>query len=284
MPAYLFFRLALLLGYLPFGVLYRLSDGLYYVFNYVIRYRRKVVTENLERCFPDKTPAEINDLRKAFYRHFGDIVVEGFKGLTASHAELAPRYVVTNAHIVADLASQGKSCVVMTAHYNNWEWALPATGHNTSAQIVTIFKPIGNPRINEYVRVHSANLNNQIVSIKQTAVTFERAKTETILFLMASDQSPSNTDRAIRADFFGWNLPCPHGMEVYSKMYDLPIYFAKISRVKRGYYELDLIPISENSAETADGYITQRYMSILEEIIKENPANWLWSHRRWKRL
>jgi len=58
--------------------------------------------------------------------------------------------------------------------------------------------------------------------------------------------------------------------------------FVEIQRVKRGKYEMMLSLVAGNPEEYADGEITSGYANKLESIIRANPANWLWSHRRWK--
>ena len=55
-----------------------------------------------------------------------------------------------------------------------------------------------------------------------------------------------------------------------------------IERVRRGFYEVVFSPLELNAAATSPSSITQKYMSVLEEKIQEQPSDWLWSHRRWK--
>ncbi|MCB0644188.1 MAG: hypothetical protein KDC44_21240, partial [Phaeodactylibacter sp.] len=75
---YLGFRLGvLLLAHLPFWLLYRISDGLAFLLARVIRYRRKVVLENLRQSFPERPEQEIRRIAGAFYRHLSDLLVEG---------------------------------------------------------------------------------------------------------------------------------------------------------------------------------------------------------------
>jgi KDO2-lipid IV(A) lauroyltransferase len=61
------------------------------------------------------------------------------------------------------------------------------------------------------------------------------------------------------------------------------VIFAEIERIKRGYYELKLMMLTENPVETAQGEITRQYATVMEDYIRRHPDNWLWSHRRWKR-
>ena len=79
----LFFLLKVL-SYIPFGVLYVLSDCLYYLLYYIIRYRRPIVRKNLTESFPEKSIDEIKQIEKKFYRYFTDQVLESCKMATIS--------------------------------------------------------------------------------------------------------------------------------------------------------------------------------------------------------
>jgi len=99
---------------------------------------------------------------------------------------------------------------------------------------------------------------------------------------MAADQSPSNPRRSYCVDFLGRNTAFLHGPENYAREYDIPLIFVDIQRVKRGYYELTFSILADNPQELPKGEITKRYANKLESQIHQNPANWLWSHKRWK--
>jgi KDO2-lipid IV(A) lauroyltransferase len=53
-------------------------------------------------------------------------------------------------------------------------------------------------------------------------------------------------------------------------------------RVERGQYEWTLIPICEDGSKTTPEELLRKYYDLLQEEIMETPANWLWSHKRWK--
>ena len=68
-----------LLSYIPFRMLYILSDGLFYPLYYIVRYRRKVVRKNLTESFPEKSLPEIKQIEKKFYHFFIDMTLESCK-------------------------------------------------------------------------------------------------------------------------------------------------------------------------------------------------------------
>jgi KDO2-lipid IV(A) lauroyltransferase len=73
-----------------------------------------------------------------------------------------------------------------------------------------------------------------------------------------------------------------HGAETYAKMFDMPLIYLDLQRIKRGRYQIEISIIEEHPTETGPGEITAKYMKRLEETIRNKPEDWLWSHKRWK--
>ena len=107
---------------LPFRLLYMVSDGLYVLLFYVVGYRKKVVRENLELVFPEKSKEEIKTITKKFFHHLCDMVVESIKSLSISEAEMKKRFRFTNIEEVHKVENENQSIVMMCAHYGSWEW------------------------------------------------------------------------------------------------------------------------------------------------------------------
>ena len=90
---------------LPLGVLYLFSDLAYYVVYYIVRYRRRLVRENLTCSFPEKNNEEIVSIEKAFYRNLCDVFVEAFKCLNISDEEMSRRVEVVNYELPERIAA-----------------------------------------------------------------------------------------------------------------------------------------------------------------------------------
>jgi KDO2-lipid IV(A) lauroyltransferase len=96
-----------------------------------------------------------------------------------------------------------------------------------------------------------------------------------------SDQTPM-PDSAYWTTFLNQDTPVFKGTEVIAKKLNMPIIYASMKKVKRGYYEMFSETLVENPATTADGEISELHTRRLEKDINEQPQDWLWSHRRWK--
>ena len=107
--------------------LYILSDILYALVYKVVRYRVKVVRQNMKASFPDKSDTELRRLEREFYHHFADYVVETIKLAHISLEELQRRAFLKNPELVDTLMEKGHTCfILLMGHYGNWEWIFPA--------------------------------------------------------------------------------------------------------------------------------------------------------------
>lgn len=199
-----------------------------------------------------------------------------------SERSLRKRYKFTNPELLDDCFENRESIILLTGHYNNWEWGILGFNYFLSYQIIGIYKPLSNTYINNYLNKKRAKTGTVLVDLNDTRACFEQYVPEVSLFYMAADQSPSNLKRARWLNFLNQDTPCIHGPEKYAKQYGLPVVYAHIYRVKRGYYELTLEWICSNSEICASTDITRIYHQILEKDIIREPSCWLWSHRRWK--
>lgn len=271
-----------LIGILPFWTLYLFSDITRIVLQYVFGYRKKVVKGNLEKCFPDKSPKEINKLVNLSYKNLTDVTVEGFKGFTMSRKQLLKRHKIINPEILDPYKDTTKSVIATPCHYGNWEWGSMGPSLQLQYQIVAFFTPLSNPILNNFIKKNRSRTGAILASTRETNKTFDELADTKTAYIMAADQSPSKVSKAIWVDFLGQKTAFLDGPERHARTRDLPVVFTDIQRVKRGYYTLELSYITEDPKETAPGEITTAYAKRVEEIVKRKPENWLWSHKRWK--
>lgn len=281
--SYLFLRFMIgLTRIMPFRIIYMFSDVFYYILFYVIRYRRGVVQSNLKKSFPHKSEDEIRKLTKEFYHHLCDITLESIKGFTMSADEIIKRHRIVNQEMVESYYDKGISIICLPAHYNNWEWGTLSPGMQLRFPIVAFYKPLSNKLTDKFAKRHRAKFNTRLASIKETSKTFDELAQTSVLYIMAADQSPSNTRDCYWVDFLNHDTACLHGPEKYARKYDLPVFYIEITKAKRGFYELRSVLLAEKPSQMPEGEITRLYMKHLETSILNEPAYWLWSHKRWK--
>ncbi len=272
-----------LIGIIPFFLIYPFSDLMYFLLFYVFKYRKRVILGNLSACFPEMNKEKFNKLFKLSYRNLTDILVEGIKGFTMTRGQIKRRHKVLNPEILEPFYKEGKSVIALPTHYGNWEWGALSPGlFIKDYNIVGFYKVFSNPYVDRFMRKNRSRTGTSLISIYETAKTFEQLKDTPTAYIMAADQSPSNAKKAYWVDFLGRKTAFLHGPENYARKYNIPLIFVDIQRVKRGYYELTFSLLADNPTELEQGEITKRYAKMLENQIAYKPENWLWSHRRWK--
>ena len=266
----------------PFWLLYLFSDFLYYFFYYVYRYRRKVVMNNLQAAFPEKQEEELSRISRAFYRHFCDIVVEGVKAFSMNSRQVVERYRLLNPGILDEPYVKSQSLITVLGHYNNWEWGSIAAGYQLKHKPLAFYKPLSNRLIDDYIERTRAKSGTELISINHTTRSFEQYKDTPAMFIMVADQSPTNLSKSVWVKFLNQETATLHGPEKHAVHWNIPVYFADVQKVRRGYYTVTLKLLTKDPSATRRGEITEMYMQALENQIIREPQFWLWSHRRWK--
>ena len=273
------------LALLPFRLLYIFSDFLSFVLYRIIGYRKQVVRANLVRTGFGDEPAQCFSIEKAVYKHFCDLYLETFKSLTLSKSQIQKRFVVNNTSLIQDFALQGKSVIMMCGHYASYEWLL-SMGYYSDHTAYGIYAPLANPYFNKLVIKARRRFGAFLIPRRETVSTIKKhaENNHLALYGFASDQSPKIKRKTYFRSFFGTEVPVFTGAERIAKEHDIPVLMAKVRRVKRGFYETEIIVLSKNPKEVKDFEITDQFTEELESLIKEDPSHYLWTHNRFKRL
>ncbi|WP_316770863.1 lysophospholipid acyltransferase family protein [Pedobacter frigiditerrae] len=270
------------LSLLPLGFLYLLSDVFYLLIYRVFGYRKKVVRENLLNSFPEKDITEIEAIEKKFYKYFADLFFEIIKMQHISKNELNKRVKFKNVDLVEAYLKNNESVLFCASHYGNYEWVCMSIGMTFSGQHYPIYKPLSSKIFDNWFFNMRSRFGNQMISMRQTIRAIQSTKHYPSMFTFGSDQAPSKEDSQYWTTLLNQEASIQLGLEKIAKKTNRPVFFLKTSYVKRGYYEVDCVPISLNPASTAEFEITELHTRFLEDFIREEPAYWLWSHRRWK--
>ena len=272
-----------LVSILPFPIFYALSDVIYFLIYHIIGYRKKTVRNNLALALPQLSEAERRVIEKKFYQHFCDMFLEMAKTMTISEEEINKRFVITNPELVTEYEQKGKSIMLLASHYASWEWLL-ALNKKLSFQGVGVYKKLANKYFDKLVIDIRSKYNTKLVVTRETIPLIANNQRKGILSMygMASDQSPKN-DRIIHwGNFMGIDVPVHTGAEVLAKKYDLTVLFAKVEKVKRGYYQATLIPLTDDPKSIPNFEITNMFIKEVEKQIHEAPEYYFWTHKRWK--
>ena len=267
----------------PYWLLYLKSDFYYVLTYHLIRYRRKVVRENLLRSFPEKDAKTIKTIEKHFYRNLCDLFVEAPKMLNMKPDGYKYRINYTNPELLTQLYEQHKNVFYAIPHSGNWEWFGKMTCDLTAHNSLAVYKKVQNPVFEQlmlYLRTKDVPL--EMVESNSALRRLTQLRDGCNAVLMVADQTPHGLASDYWTEFLHQDTCWFTGLERIAKMLDYAVVFVAMKRTGRGRYEVTFELIADQPKETEKGYIMEQYVRCVERFIQEQPDNWLWSHRRWK--
>lgn len=266
---------------LPLQVLYLFSDFAFFIVYYIIGYRKQVVLNNLRQAFPEKSESERIKIAKKFYRNFTDTFIETIKMISVPDSYIQKR-VHANTDLVNRFYESGRSVQLLLGHNFNWEWANNVVSKNLKALFLAVYMPITNKVMDRlFYKLRSRNGTKLIPATKMREAFLPYRDLQYVLAL-AADQSPGDPSNAWWFDFLGKPAPFVKGPEKAARSKNTIIVFTYIHKLKRGHYEVVFSLGEENPVTLPETELTKKFVQYLENVIRQYPDMWLWSHRRWK--
>ena len=278
-----------IISLMPFWVLYGLADFIFVLVYYVVRYRRKIVAKNMRESFPELSDKELKKIARKFYRNFADYIVETIKLNHISDDEIKRRMVFKNMDVIDRLFDEKRSIAAYFSHCGNWEWVPSITlwsRHTTGKDVefCQVYRPLKNKWYDEYMlrlRSRFNSLSFKKKTVLRDLLLLRRREMPSITGFM-SDQKPSKGDESHIVKFLNHPSAVITGTEQVARKLDMAVVYFDMHKLSRGYYELEVKLITDNTSTMEPMAITDAYVKLLEETIKRNPSIWLWTHNRWK--
>ena len=270
---------------LPFGVLYLISDFIYLVLYYVVKYRRRVVRMNLTNSFPEKSEKELRQIERGFYHFLCDYGVESLKLLTIKPEEMKRHMLFENCEAVDRALDTHDFVFVYMGHFGNWEWvsSLPMW-LDPRTTLGELYRPLKNKTMDElFIEMrehHGANCISKYAALREIMRLKAEGKKSVIGFV--ADQTPRPENTHLWMDFLNQDTPIFTGTERIAKKVNAAIFFLDMKRVSRGCYCGTFKPVTDEPKSYPDFQISEICTRELESMIRQQPAYWLWSHKRWK--
>ena len=285
---YILYGVAYLLSMLPFRLLYGLSDCICFLMYRIVKYRRRVVWKNLKASFPEKSDAELHHIECDFYHWLCDYIVETLKLLSISNKSLLKRIDFQGVEELENCYDSGQNCAAILGHYCNWEW-LSATSlafkRHTDAVTGLIYHPLYNDAFDRlFIAIRSAH-GGDCIPKKDVLRHLVKCKQEEkhYLFGYISDQAPRWMNIHLWIKFLNQDTSVFTGGERIMRKANDAVFYAEMSRPRRGYYTCTFRKITDNIQSLPENEVTTRFFQLLEETIQRHPAFYLWTHNRWKR-
>lgn len=278
---YFLYTILYLLSLLPWFVMYGISDLLSFLNWHLIGYRKDVVLGNLRIAFPEKTEAERQQIARDFYRNFTDMLVESIKVISMDERSLQRRYL-SNPEAVERIERLGDRVHLHAMHNFSWEIVNHGIARDLQIPFMAVYMPITNPHLERIFRKVRQRYGTILIPATAFKTNFRQFEKANYALALVADQNPGSPGHAYWANFFGKPAPFVRGPERAARARELAVVFGHFFPVRRGVYSFDCEVVTTNAAELPEGELTRAYVRYVESRIRKQPANYLWSHRRWK--
>lgn len=288
-----------LMSRFPLKFHYFCGGILAWIMKNIVRYRYSVVHTNVARSFPDKSYGQVQKIADDFYKHLGEIIAETIWFAGSGHKRVRKSRIVqvTNPDLFQEYFVKSPSLTVLSTHCGNWELlgGIFAYMDNTGVDytfgkdnVKVVYKKLASPVSDEIFkrnRISPLGKDGVKCVIESTQILRHAVahRSERKMYVYPTDQAPYY--RAARhhvGTFMNQPTDTMQGSVGVACKLSHAVLYVKMKRVERGHYDLTLIPICDDASKLTQEEIMRKYYDLLEEEIRETPANWLWSHKRWK--
>lgn len=269
-----------LISLLPTTILLSASGFVAFVLRVIFGYRKEVIEKNLERSFPEKSQAEIARLASEYYSHLSNQFLETIRLWSMPKKELLQRVTFKNPELLEAYESNGRSVIIMMGHSGNWEWAGLACAARFKFQMTPVYRKIKNRPFNEFYKALRSRFGATPLLDKESSKSLAKYDGSCAVAMLA-DQT-AGAKKGWWLTFLNQPTPIYRGSEILAKrLPNFDVLFAHVHRNGKGRYSIDLAKPTERW-RNEQYLLTISFAKFLESEIKKDPANWLWSHKRWK--
>lgn len=278
---YFVYFLLYAISLLPSFVLYGISDFAAFVLYRLVGYRKQVVMHNLQICFPELSENERKKIAAKFYRNLTDTFIETIQLLSISEKKFHQMASIDLAEAIS-IANTGRSVQFMAGHQFNWELANWLIAEKMPIPFVGVYMKIKSQPINKIFYDLRARKGTVLVAATEFRNKMHQLVNTQYSIGLAADQNPGNHSMSNWLYYFGRPTPFISGPDKAAIRNQCAVVFIKMIKLKRGRYRFEACLLAEKGEALQEGELTRRYRDMLEKLIKANPDNYLWSHRRWK--
>lgn len=267
---------------LPLGVLYGLCAFLVFIVRYGLHYRVRVARENLRGCFPEWSERELNQVVNVHFRHQGEVLAEALKLGAFRGPELLEHVAISGFEPIREHLRSGHSLLLLTSHQCNWEWLLQAATLHMGVPVFAAYKPPHGAAADRAVQWLRGRLGVHMVAGKRLLRVAARQRNSVHVVGMLADQVPTSSGGRVWVTFLGRETAFFPGPAEIARVCKYTSYFVGLQRIGRGRYRTRVALIATPAEPIDAANFMARYAAQIEIDVRAAPAEWGWTHRRWK--
>jgi KDO2-lipid IV(A) lauroyltransferase len=266
----------------PLSVLYGFASAIGWLAFRVFPYRAQLVHTHLKLAFPEMDEAALREVKRRYYAGFADMLVEIIKSAKMPPEEFRRRVKIINLEQPLALLGEGKSVLCVAAHQCNWEWMLLRFSLELQYPVDAAYKPLVDPWAEREMKTVRSRFGCRLIPAKELLPDIIKRRGITRAIAMVADQEPTTSERKHWTRFLNRDTAFYMGPEEIGRVTRFPVFFISMRRTGRGHYEMRIEPLAEVGQSLPSGELTERYARLVEQQIHAAPADWPWSHKRWK--
>ena len=241
---------------------------------------KKTIYSNIKKAFPNYTENQIKEVVKNMWSNYGRIFAEYIFISHFRNKNLSKNIEIEGIKVIEEIKEKKENVIFVSGHFNNFE-LMAMEIERSGINLAAIYRPLNNIFINKFMEnirkkyICKHQLKKGVSGVRESLKLFKKGYSIALML----DQRVSE---GIRVNFFNepaltTTIPAQFVKKFKCKI--VPIY---IERYNKFYFKLKIkepILFNENESEES---ITLKLNKIIEEMIISNPAQWIWSHNRWK--
>ncbi len=270
------------LSLLPMGFLYAIASFTFFLSYYIIGYRKAVVIQNIARSFPDRRYGEIQAIVKKFYVCFVSYFAEIIKSVSVPPEVLDRKIVFENLELIDQYINSGRNVIACMGHCGNWEM-LNFMPYKIRHEMFAVYKPLGSEIMNRLMVKLRSRFGMKLIPDREIIRHILTKNSPPAVYLFIADQCPHIKKEKYRFTLLNQETYVFSGMEKVAQKGRTAVVYLNITQLSKGNYKIVCLPVCSTAESMGDSEITQKYIDLLTENIREEPYGWLWTHKRWKR-
>ena len=252
---------------------------------YLIKSRRKRTIKHLSEAFgPEKSSKDINRLARKVFIHIGTAAADAIRIPRISRNEMNKMITIEGREHLDRETKNGKSAILLTAHFGNWE-LLAAWFARNGYKVKVVGAPNHDPRLDRLISDNRNSAGYFNIARGSSTRDIIRAIHDGYCLGMLIDQDTKV--EGVFVKFFNQFAHTAIGPVVLARKYGLKIIPMFIRLNNNLTYHIEVqeplqLEFSENREQDLVAN-TQRCSDIYERIIRQYPEQWVWFHRRWEK-
>lgn len=267
---------------LPQRLLYAMASFTFFFAYHVIGYRKRIVIQNVARSFSNKRYGEVHAIVKKFYVCFVAYFAEMIKSISAPPKVLEKKIIFENLELMDQYINSERNVIACLGHCGNWE-ILNFMPYKIQYELYAIYRPLRSVIMDKLMIKIRSRFGMKLLAESRAVRHVLSDTLAPAVYLFLADQSPRTEDERYKFHFLNQQTYFFSSMEKLARKARTAVIYLHITQLSKGRYKIAFLPICSNAELTKDGEITQKYIDLLTENIKEEPYGWLWTHKRWKR-